>query len=310
MQIEIKHAATNLSVDLHLDLAPYCQIAKPLYCRLVGPNSISHEGEFREARKILVDQLHQLMGGTHWESIEKLLIAQCKSITSFCKETLPAKNFLKALQAGNEPLAIYAMRNYFVELLKNSMDSMIESYFKDKSDKTHLVMNVALQIMGKHVAITVSDNAGGFPPEYIEHFSQRSQGQKKLWDSRKHKNKKYFFGGCGFGLESLYELLSTGSVGNKESQPTATDRGSMLISSDEIGAKIVVTSLLQPPSPSLEPPRKKRRLRLNDSQKGLADVQSHLFLAPPPCRAKKQPLEAPILIPAENSLEDNFTSSH
>lgn len=310
MRIEVKNGLANFSVDLKLDLGLYCKIAKPLYRGLALPNQalpaeiaealstkepvdlLSYEAGFQIVRQTLEDQLYELAGATQWADIEQLLIAQCESTPPLDKDSSSAEKLRKALSMETRPLAIQGMRNYFIELLKNSMDALVENYFIGKHESTALQMNVAVQILDEKIVVNVSDNAGGFSAEYKEHFSQQLLGEKKLWSSRKHKDKKYFFGGYGFGLSLLNEFVSRaaddgGSI-NKEA---------MLLENSDIGAEIIITSLLEPFTPSTDPLTNKRK-QSSDLEQHNGGPQ-HLFFL----RTELLPLhQAPLLQKREKRL--------
>jgi len=297
MHITIKKGMAPVSVELNLDLDLYCKLAKHLSdspelrdqalpaeiadkFHLREPISpfLSYETAFQSVRQILKEQLSNLAGGIQWVEIENLLRIQCVECIQLTQDAYLHK-LHEVLSLENKPLAIEAMQNYFIELLKNSIDAILGNYFLGKSETTALKMNIAIKVVAdEKILINVSDNAGGFSKEYLTHFSQQLPAKKKLWNSVESKNKKYFFGGYGYGLAQLYDFVSpagqrVGSVGKV-----------MLLENSAEGAEITITTSLESYDSSCESQARKR-ITSPDLEEESGVRQLGLF-TPVPCRKR------------------------
>lgn len=247
MRIVIQDGGAPLSVDLHLDLTSYCTIAKLLYNRSVSDKDpiapelaaalssiipdctlMSYETTFERVYDMLADQVKAALGDSHWYTVKTLLLKQSEG--HYEKENPTVNTPFTILENPDPPLAIDAMDVYFVELIKNSMDAVIQNYFNGRDEVgLKLVMNIKFHLTKDKIFIVISDNAGGFSSDFLE-----SSPSGKGWINPKINAKKYFFGGNELGHKAIKKMLSNGA------------EGEMVIKNAGTGAQIIISSLIEP----------------------------------------------------------------
>lgn len=198
---------------------------------------------FKKEHEEAMKQFSAMSGESYWFDIKEALL-------SLCDENDPNEKILKneIQEISDAPLAIQTLNKYFIEFLKNSMDAIIKRYLADDSSKTTLEMGIKIMrpVTEDNLKIVITDNAHGFPQEYISSFSQFIS-EKKYLDYREEDrhpseknsgilNKEYYFGGSGHGMHLICKEVYRG----EESSITINN------TRDSTGAEITLTSTLKP----------------------------------------------------------------
>jgi hypothetical protein len=247
-----------LSVKLTLDLSIYCVACKALQKAEFekSPADIAKiMPSFIEHRKKLLTTFHFLTAGFYWSDIKRKLSKQCEESSNPPEKAL-AETLADVTNTKPAPHAIVSLNNSFIELLKNSIDALIYQYLSSASDEMVLQMHIELEISGANLIIRLTDNAGGFPPEYISSFASdiaRRAYKHTPFTSDKMKASSYYLGGKGIALGQLYSMLLDGEVWNGSFLPhkfhsIAEGSTSISIANDPVrkGAQIVLMSPIAP----------------------------------------------------------------
>ncbi len=190
---------------------------------------------FQRERDEASDSLCGAAGATHWLDIKRDLNALCNTANS-------SEQFLSMalIKEDTGTLVIQSLNNSFIELLKNSMDAMINRYLNGLSVNTTLEVCVSIPgpIIVDSLSVVISDNAGGFPTDYLDKFDEFKVTKKyaEYREKDKHASEKgnynpdskYYFGGSGSGMNLLCKEMA----------------GEMDITNSGEGAKITLTSSL------------------------------------------------------------------
>lgn len=201
-----------LAVMLRLDLETYCKACKILWDTREASTIAKLEivEAHQQARTQLDLELSGIGGELHWLNIEKMLAEQCDRCDWSENQLF---EFLDNKGDENpQPLVLECLKECFVELLKNSVDSMLENYLMQKSAKTMLEMSIKLKLEDNNIAVIITDNAGGFTPLYLENSMDyiQSKAYQQAQPSSKVGGSQYYFGGAGRGMSLLFNLLLEG----------------------------------------------------------------------------------------------------
>jgi hypothetical protein len=228
-----------LSVSLNLELRDYCEACKALLdtrAELANIKHVMHTVEpdripawqlklenarknYHLAEKAYQQERHEfelelmgLQGASHWGVIKKMLSEQCCLESPIEKELYAALTKAEAHEPTG-PLAVESLDHSFVELLKNSIDAMRKQYLANVGDRTMLVMDVAFILEGVNIAVTITDNAGGFTDFYIKEFSANIQSKAYKYKTQVKEKRHYdefSLGGAGRGMNILCNFIIDG----------------------------------------------------------------------------------------------------
>lgn len=236
IDVDVKAGELRLSAQMILNMSAYCIAAHALreseaklrqeFDALVGSADKSADekmeyvaarispiiqAEFDKQREEALQELRGLNGISHWLEVKKLLGTQCN------KENPDEKSLALALENhfasdATVPLVIALLNDSFIELMKNSMDSVIKRYFADITRSTMLELVVVLKLNPQQdiLEVTLTDNAGGFSGAYTKYFNncvEKGMPMQKSC-SEKQDYKKFCFGGEGQGLADLFNSLN------------------------------------------------------------------------------------------------------
>ncbi len=166
-----------------------------------------------------------------------------------------AERILAAQLMQEKPLVFECLESGFVELLKNSMDAIIELGTETGLRKDmHLMMNVQLDLLSdSRVAISIKDNGGGFSEKYLSQFSSFIEEKKYLYEMHAtHKNtSSFYFGGRGRGIGLVCGKLLDGVAVTPNRNvrlyhPASCQKNSISIINVERGAEIKLISSTTP----------------------------------------------------------------
>lgn len=161
----------------------------------------------------------------------------------------------KQLDTTEKPLVFECVESCFVEILKNSMDAII-----DKGVRTGLRVNMELKLNVQvellpdaFVAMTFRDNGTGFPDEFLSQFQSFIKDKKYLSDVHAtHKNtSSFYFGGRGRGMGMICAKLLDGieigpTIHTPLYEPSACAKNRIFVSNENGGAMIKLMSSIHP----------------------------------------------------------------
>lgn len=217
-----------------------------------GPSvKISYKDCFFMLRQKLVECMRGLAGELAWHDLKKGLMDRCNTLKSIQgPKQEEYTNIAMALEhrADDGPLCLQILDRSFVELMKNSIDSLImnkiihpEAHGKDTVD-----IQVTFEWHNDAMIIKISDDAGGFPDDYIAKFNRRLKDSfYKIFEHasdsiKKGPDKKFYCGGCGIGLEEIRESIEEMSIENGK---MGDKRGALIILKSSCrGYKLEVSS--------------------------------------------------------------------
>lgn len=247
-----------LSIKLTLDLSVYfvtCKALQKAEFEKSPADIATIMPSFIEHRKKLLTTFHFLTAGFYWSDIKRKLSKQCEE-SSNPQEKALAETLADVTNTKPGPHAIMSLNNSFIELLKNSIDALLYQYLSGANDEMVLQMHIELEVSGANLTIRLTDNAGGFPPEYISSFASniaRRAYKHTPFTSDKRKESSYYLGGKGIALGQLYSMLLDGEAWNGALLPhkfhsIAEGVTSISIANDPVlkGAQIVLMSPLAP----------------------------------------------------------------
>lgn len=118
------------------------------------------------------------------------------------------------LELSDKPLVFECLESDFVELLKNSMDAIIDTGVESGlRQDMHLKMHLHLELLPDSlVTISIRDNGSGFSVDYLEQFSAYIKEKKYLnnvYITQKN-NSSFYFGGRGRGIGGICGKLLDG----------------------------------------------------------------------------------------------------
>ncbi|RUR07225.1 hypothetical protein [Legionella sp. km772] len=270
---------TRFVVNLSLDLKSYCDayLTSQLYQkRLVelkeahavdagkvsAAEMVAAESDrdranehFAKLREDYVMSLKYLSGEMHWDRIKTLIKNQC-TLTNLSEQRLFAA--LSGEENVALPLVIECLNTNFIELLKNSIDTILINRLKKASANTLLQMEIALLPSDKDLAVQIKDNAGGFSQEYLDDFSNIIKfNDPRLGRAKdtqgKHEIEGYCFGGSGLGHLMLANFILRGQVVDRRDKYRAVyniEEGATTFSiannAETRGAEIILKSPMRP----------------------------------------------------------------
>jgi len=247
--------ALPLSVKLSIDLEAYCKACETLRdLRLT--NAASDEAfSTQQSLKMALNEDIGLSGfnsGLLWFSIKNKMKQQFQRH----HENPMIKEEIKTIfNHQYPPLAIGTLDKYFIELLKNSMDAIIDQYLKDARKKPLLEMEIVWTIEKGNLNITLTDNGEGFTESYLHDFNEKILTETYKLPASPSLSKKhdYYFGGRGLGLSMTCDYILDGAVRKGECPPVSeynVTKGStsicLLNDPSSHGAKIILSSPLNP----------------------------------------------------------------
>jgi hypothetical protein len=260
----------RFTVKLVLDMQEYCDGYKSLIesdegLKLVvkqqatepnGKEVVDARKKFRAAelrfhalRESMMGLVTELTGGLHWNSIKLKFSQQCDP-----KDTVEALLLQYLTMSEETSHVLHCLNLCFVELLKNSMDSLLKKFLANNEYAAVLEMGVQLSFDASRVRVILTDNAGGFPPSYIESFAEyvATKKYKSVHSSDKLSKATFFFGGAGRGVANLLSLLLDGETLRGFNKPVkdfeiGENDCSMHVSNTSLGAQITLSSPFKPP---------------------------------------------------------------
>ncbi len=320
--VTLVNGTVPLSVKLNLDMRAYCEACKLLLesratlakadaaIYVATPeNMVALQSELTAAKESyrqvisafyterdeFTSELSGIWGAEYWAKIKKMLSLQCNP-------DHPKENELSLLLVRSEsrhataPLAVESLDNSFIELLKNSIDALLKQYLIHATADTMLEMDIVFTLKEENMAITITDNGGGFSDSYLERFASYIQTKAyklKTWSDEKQCARGCYLGGAGRGIPTLCNLILDGEIlenrgvsGRRYQVPAGATAISIRNNPLKKGAEITLVSPLAPfvPHPG--------ELKQVDGEKlssgALHDGGGRFFLAQPPIAKKKK----------------------
>jgi len=255
--VTLEPGGERLSIKLKVDLRDYCVACEPI-CQAERTKIPLFRAEeklfFEREHNNLLTNFIELPGALHWSNIKKMLAEQCSP--DIRAEEQLALALRDSYGAVRIPYAILCLNNFFIELLKNSIDAMIKQYLSGASANTLLEVGVKLAMRGDDLVVNISDNAGGFNNDYLKEFSGAIAFHTTLGDEgyrEKKQDKSYYLGGAGLGMRLLCKMLLEGEQGSESGKQCKLFSVPLGATSIEIknnldigGAEIVLRSPLHP----------------------------------------------------------------
>lgn len=330
---------SGLEVRLSADLKEYCEAYKNL-CEqrkilkslqdmmqhsLFGSNLeitsaeekvATAQDKFNKIRTEFVRCLKGANGNQHWYEVKRLLSTRCDC-------TNPIENRLHRFltdangESGNFPLAIEVLNLRFIELLKNSLDAILTNYLHNyftNDVNTKLDMRVSFHVTDKNLSVVITDNAGGFPADFLTNFNQSGYNRDfcKISSHEKYRLREYTFGGAGKGLEVLINYVTKGILVNRISAKrifsVKKDDTAVKIqnTSDGKGAEITIMTPFDPYIPLSDSTISIAAIEADPlngiAQEELNDTKEVLLSAPP--RKLRKTHQPSIFIPVSKSDPD------
>lgn len=240
----------NQKITLQIDLKDYYQAYLDL---CANPLSEKYIKNFNLQKNAYSIELSDVNGELLWRKIKENLASLCNNENK--NEALLA-NLLTKTHEKALPMAIKSLNLSFVELLKNTVDAAIKNRAIDHDGLIEMFFEISIE--SDNIVILISDNAGGFPQEYLSQFD--SYVVKKEYQLTSKSNNKVseelncYFGGNGRGVPIFLSYLLDGAImisSGKLEKRLNVSRTSVQIENikhenDKLGAKIQINSPLTP----------------------------------------------------------------
>ncbi|WP_028388938.1 ATP-binding protein [Legionella fairfieldensis] len=243
--------SSHLPVILQIDVLEYYQSYL-----MKGDNSCADCTEtFDHQKNLFLDELTDIKGEMLWLEIKKELALRWDRDNEKIKFTERFfDNDDKML-----PMAISSLNSSFTELLKNTIDAFLDNLSKNQAidyEKEKLEMSINLSIDDNKIVVEISDNAGGFPENYLSRFGEYIE-EKKYKSEQKVSDKKdndLYFGGAAKGMRAFLSYLLEGEIMERagksikkfEVQNTTSIALENKLQGNRKGMKMTITSSLEP----------------------------------------------------------------
>lgn len=210
----------------------------------------------RELHSNLSSNLMGVLGQDLWDKTKEKMIA-----SAVARKEQRAISAMEGTKEGRLPLALEAMAESCVEIIKNSMDALIYQYLR-KPDSAPTTMTLDFELTcpaGTELAqLSITDNGGGFPESYLAKQAERKtkEGIMTRYSSDKTSSESYFFGGRGLGLrlffgkvlfgQNIHSHLKAEQIYDFSVNPTTDIRLSNVVKDGATGACITIVSPIVP----------------------------------------------------------------
>lgn len=227
-----------LSEENKLKLDSFEQAIRPIYENV------------QKEKNVLSALVSRLAGEMHGATLIELL--KSRLAIGNCAERALAVQ----LEFPDKPLIFECLESDFVELLKNSMDAIIDKAIESGlRQDMHLMMHLHLEVLSNDlVIVSIRDNGAGFSSQYLEQFSSYIE-EKKYLNSvyTTHKNNSsFYFGGRGRGIAGICGKLLDGVAikSNRNVKVYHSDsctKSNIWIKNVDGGAELVLICSATPP---------------------------------------------------------------
>lgn len=229
----------NSTALLRVNLEPYCSA--------VVDREYSEE-PFEKIRSILMRKLSGVIGDCYLDDMLEVALKD------------ESKENISAIKQSP---AISSLSRNFIELIKNSVDAVIERRLNGQSAVAILnfKLDIALSADRNSIKVKLSDNGGGFPREFLEKYTpsfvREHDHSLDVGGSKKAKTNDIYFGGRGRGLPLLMtKVIKGASVISKgmlqqDEIVSKEDHSQVVFSNDSAsgGATIEITTPIAPRKP-------------------------------------------------------------
>ena len=206
---EINEQVIKQIVQLEMDLSKYCLLSVIKQTEADSSKKASLQEQFAALRTQYISELSGVNGDLIWRrDIEphflKVLNLHFVDENAASTQKIPL------------PHAFLTLEACFIELLKNSMDAMIDAYISGSSTNTQLKIEIGCTVAEQNITTVISDNAGGFPQVYLSKIKNdlvEKNYLKETTSSCKEGNKTSF-GGAGMGVAQFCALFLDGITFN------------------------------------------------------------------------------------------------
>lgn len=167
-----------------------------------------------------------------------------------------------ALQAATfNSLAIGSMNESFREIVKNTMDALVDAHLAGRPGAEQTAkIDLKFELINNRIRLTVKDNAGGFPAACMQKYNQMATNKSVYLNTKSSSDKstkeKYYFGGAGKGLNQLISYVVYKSdyqsppALNKKFSDTAPS--TVRLSNEDNSGCITIETELTPPTPTIQ----------------------------------------------------------